>query len=109
MSKFDLVVRGIETESGIEMKFEYNADLFEGPTIERMMGYFVTLAAGVIKDPDRKISGMEILDPGEKDLILNTFGATPPVATEDTVMHAVFEETARAVPCSLQSILNKNN
>ena len=40
VAKFDLSVRVAETEEGLPLTFEYNTDLFNDTTIERMASHF---------------------------------------------------------------------
>ena len=42
-SKFDLTLGVLETTEGLKVAFEYNTDLFDVSTIERMFGHFQTI------------------------------------------------------------------
>ncbi|MBK7992399.1 MAG: amino acid adenylation domain-containing protein [Blastocatellia bacterium] len=70
-AKFDLLLETIETESGLLAIFEYNTDLFETSTIERLADNFYTLLESIVKEPKTAISNLEILSKKEKSSILN--------------------------------------
>jgi len=40
---------------------QYNTDLFNATTIERMAGHFATLLGGIAADPDRRVSQLPLL------------------------------------------------
>ena len=47
-AKFDLTLSMSETEGGLSGSMEYNTDLFEASTIERMMEHFQTLLESIV-------------------------------------------------------------
>ncbi len=52
-------------EESLSGQLEYNADLFERATVERMLGHFSTLLAGA--DPDRRLSDLPLLTTAERE------------------------------------------
>jgi amino acid adenylation domain-containing protein len=48
----------------------YNAELFDRATAQRLAGHYLRLLTSVLEDPARRISRAEILGPGERDDIL---------------------------------------
>ena len=50
-----------ETERGLRATIEYNTDLFEAETIERMMGHFENMLEAVVADPEQRVSELEML------------------------------------------------
>ncbi len=65
-AQFDLAVHLWEGPAGMTGFFEYNTDLFETVTIERMAGHFQTLINSVITNPGQHISELPLLTPEEK-------------------------------------------
>src|SRR5262249_44655616 len=55
-SKVDLTLSLIRQEKQFAGVFEYNSDLFDRPTIERMGGHFQVLLEGIVTDPAQSIS-----------------------------------------------------
>ena len=47
ISKFDLTLSAAESDSGIELRFEYSTDLFEDDTIKRMAGHYCRIVEEV--------------------------------------------------------------
>ena len=59
-----------EGAEGIAASFEYNTDLFDQATIERMIGHFQTLLEGIVANPDAAISGLPLLTEAERQQLL---------------------------------------
>jgi len=55
-SMFDLTLELEERAEDIVGSFEYSTELFDGSTIERMIGHFQTLLKGIVANPDEKLS-----------------------------------------------------
>ncbi len=72
-SKFDLSFLMSEKEDGIFVGIEYNCDLFEYDTVERMAANFQTLVARVIDIPDEPISSFDILTESEYETVVEKF------------------------------------
>ena len=60
-SLFDLSLYLRERDGKLIGFFEYNTDLFEPSTIERMIGHFETLLKGIVADPEQPISTLPLL------------------------------------------------
>jgi amino acid adenylation domain-containing protein len=72
-AKFDLQVIAIpRAEQGIAggdevlLTWEYNTDLFEPATIRRMIGHWEALLEGMLRDPGRPVSRLELLSAAER-------------------------------------------
>ncbi|MCP4154484.1 MAG: AMP-binding protein, partial [bacterium] len=76
MSKFDLLFFMDETEKSISNRIEYNSDLFERATIERMSANFLTMVDSVIEDGGKPLSRLKIISPAETKQIIRTFNHT---------------------------------
>jgi amino acid adenylation domain-containing protein len=62
-SKFDFTLALCEGEDGeVNGHIEYDTDLFERATIDRLFGQYVALLEGVAADPLRRISALPVLD-----------------------------------------------
>src|SRR5262249_28713315 len=58
---FDLAVNLRETATSIEGELEYNIDLFDATTIERLAAHFMRLLEGVVADPAARLSELPLL------------------------------------------------
>ncbi len=96
-SKFDLTLSAEETEQEIEMTLEYNSDLFQYETIERMLGQFEILIEAIAENPNLDIFKLPLLSEDEKEKIIghNKWTQRFPV---DKCLHELFEEQAKCRP-----------
>jgi amino acid adenylation domain-containing protein/non-ribosomal peptide synthase protein (TIGR01720 family) len=95
-AKFDLSLAMRETESGIEGVWEYNCDLFEASTIERMMGHFQVLLEGIVINPDESITNLPLLTQKEHQQLLE-WNATQ-VDYPQQCIHQLFESQVEKTP-----------
>lgn len=71
LEDFDMMFRLVEVDGSFEVCFEYNEDLFQPTSIERMARSFFTLLDAVAEDPNCPIAMLPVLSKQEKDLILD--------------------------------------
>lgn len=86
-----------ETESELSGYFEFNTDLFDRSTIERMVGHFETLLEAIVVDPNRPIADMPILTP-EEEAQLDGWNRTAVDFGELADIVGQFYEQAESVP-----------
>ncbi|NEQ08700.1 MAG: amino acid adenylation domain-containing protein, partial [Moorea sp. SIO4E2] len=97
-SKFDLSVILSETETRLEGRWEYNADLFEGATIERMIGNFKTLLEAIVTHPEQKVGELPLLTSRERHQLLVEWNDTKAEYPQDKCIHQLFEEQVERTP-----------
>ena len=96
---FDLTLRVAEEAGGrLRASLEFNADLFDPATVERMLGHFRTLLAGAVAVPGALIGALPLLTPAERAEALA--GWRVPLVDErgDGLLHGLFEEQVRRTP-----------
>jgi len=89
-AKFDLTIATIETGDGVAVEFEYNRDLFDHGTIERMIGHFGQLLEAVADNPDLALSEYRLLSDAEAQQLAdwnNTDVAYPADATLPSLLY----------------------
>ena len=96
-SKFDLTVELDERPEGIIGRFEYNADLFDAGTIERMAGHYETMLEGASNDLELRLSELPLLTPKEQQA-LRAWGSAPAGPGSDACIHRLFEDQAERAP-----------
>ncbi len=98
-SKFNLTLLLEQEDDCLRGLFEYNADLFDELTIQRMAGHFQTLLAGIVANADRCISELPLLTPRELDQLgqWNETQANYP----NQCAHEIFEEQVERTPESI--------
>lgn len=97
-AKFDLTLYANETESGMKVLLEYNTDLFDPGTIERMAGHYQTLLSGIVFDPDRRIGNLPILTDAERRQLLVSWNDTGRAFPRNKCIHHLFEEQVSRTP-----------
>jgi amino acid adenylation domain-containing protein len=97
-AKYDLTLSIEEGERGLAAAFEYNTDLFDGATVERMLGHFETLLEGIVADPDERISRLPLLTESERHQLLVEWNETASSRPAHPCVHQLFEEQAARTP-----------
>ena len=96
-AKFDLTLFVTEMQDGVSILFEYNTDLFDAATIERLLNHFETLLKGIVVSPDVPVSKLALLDEAERQHVLNDFNdSAMPIA--DRLVHQLVEDQAEQRP-----------
>ena len=99
-SQFDLALVCSETHRELVACFNFNTDLFQLATIQRMAGHFVTLLESVVAQPSSKLSALNVLPAAEKDVLLNDWCATRAYSKEKLI-HELVEQQALERPEAL--------
>jgi amino acid adenylation domain-containing protein len=97
-SKFDVTLGLTELTDGIEGILEFNCDLFDRSTVERMSGHFRRLLEEVITDADRSIASLPLLAEDEKDRLLAMGEGDRLMGPTGRCVHHLFERQAAAAP-----------
>jgi amino acid adenylation domain-containing protein len=100
-NKFDLALALREDDVQTHGRLSYNTDLFDAPTIVRMIGHFQTLIAAVVADPDRPIGQLPLLTAAEREQLLVTWNATDRPYPRDATLPALFERQVAAHPAAV--------
>jgi amino acid adenylation domain-containing protein len=98
IDSFDLKLDIWETPVDLSCVFQYNADLFEAATIERMAGHFQNLLEGIIINPEQRISDLPLLTEAERHRILVEWNDTKSDYPKDKCIHQLFEEQVERTP-----------
>ncbi len=104
-SNMDLMLSLDERAEGLVGYFEYNSDLFDAATIQRMVGHFQTVLEAVVKNPEQKIWELPLLTAAEKQQlqIWNDTRADYPL---DTCLHELFAQQVERSPDAVAVILD---
>ena len=79
----------------------YNADLFDGATIERMARNFRVLLEGIAEDPDRAVERLPLLEESERREVTAGWNRTAADYDREATLHGLFEAQARRRPEAL--------
>src|SRR5207248_11585042 len=69
LAKFDLTLEVVESEQGIETALEYNTDLFEPATVQRMLAHWQQALHALVQQPDRPLATLPLLTETERALL----------------------------------------
>ncbi|MBI4662223.1 MAG: amino acid adenylation domain-containing protein [Verrucomicrobia bacterium] len=97
-AKFDLTLAMRQDGRQSIGQIEYNTDIFEPPTIARLLGHFQTLAESAAADPGRRLADLSLLSPGERHPILIKWNQTRSELPTGRCLHQLFEAQAEKTP-----------
>ena len=100
VAKFDLSLFMSETETGLYSWFEYNSDLFEAPTVARMLKHFHTLLEDIAANPDARLSELSLMTRQEQAQ-LEAWNQTESKYERDQCVHQLVELQAARRPDAL--------
>jgi amino acid adenylation domain-containing protein len=82
---------------GMVVVWEYNTDLYEPATIDRMAGQYRRLLEALVADPERRISQVPLAPPEERHRLL-ALGRRPATTEPTGTVHTLFEEQVARSP-----------
>ncbi len=100
-AKFDLSLELDDRPEGLIGRFEYNTDLFDATTIERMVGHWQTLLAGIVANPEQHIAELPLLTETERQQIVVSWNETAYSAAnpaKDVCLQQLFESQVERTP-----------
>ena len=97
-ARFDLTLSMMETTDSLTASFEYNTDLFDAATINRMAGHFQTLLQSIAANPAQRLSDLPILTEAERQQLLVEWNNTKRDCPKDKCIHELFEEQVDRSP-----------
>ncbi|MEL6943979.1 MAG: condensation domain-containing protein, partial [Bacteroidota bacterium] len=98
VSKFDLTLFFSDEGEHVKATFEYATDLFESGSINRMLAHFEVLLADIIRQPNQKISQLNLLPKAEQKQILVDWNATTTPLSDASSILQLFEQQAFEKP-----------
>ena len=97
-STYDLTLMVTEQADGFSVSAEYNTDLYDASTIQRLLFHFQNLLAAVARHPDHKLSSFPILTEEEKSKLLVEWNDCSRDFPESVVIHQLFEDQVVRTP-----------
>jgi amino acid adenylation domain-containing protein/non-ribosomal peptide synthase protein (TIGR01720 family) len=99
--QFDLTLSMAERAEGLEAVFEYNTDLYDGATIERMLQHLAMLAESIVTSHgEARLSELEMMPESERRLLLAEWNETTTAHPLESCIHALFERQAEQNPAA---------
>ncbi|MCP4661554.1 MAG: non-ribosomal peptide synthetase, partial [bacterium] len=97
-AKFDLTLSLQESTRGVSGSLEYNTDLFDRTTIERLRAHFELLLAAIVDDPDERLGELPRLAAAERHQLLVEWNDTAAEDRPAGLIHELFERQVRRTP-----------
>ncbi|KZB86538.1 non-ribosomal peptide synthetase [Amycolatopsis regifaucium] len=94
---FDLMIQFQEVAGRLDGVINYNTDLFDAASVERLSGWLRVLLDGIAADPKRPMAGLPWITDGERAQVLREWnGHEAPGG--DSTLPELFEAQARRTP-----------
>ena len=97
-SMFDMTLKLRERGGLLEGELEFNTDLFDRATIERLIGHYQLILDGMRHDPDCAVSRLPVLTGAERETLLVRWNNTERSMPETETVVQLFEEQADLDP-----------
>jgi amino acid adenylation domain-containing protein len=107
VSKFDLAFEFVDTAEGLQLRMEYNQDIFEQDTAGRMANHLIRLMTAATDQPALPISQLPLLNEEEKSLFIKPAGDNPIIAA-DNIMD-IFESVVSNMPQNIALVFQGNS
>ncbi|XXY45533.1 amino acid adenylation domain-containing protein [Sorangium sp. So ce269] len=97
-SRMDLTLSMEAAGAELTGAIEYNTDLFDDATIERLIGHYRSLLAAIARDPGRRLEELPLLAPEERAELLSAWNRTERAFPDAPTFLSLFEAQVEAQP-----------
>jgi amino acid adenylation domain-containing protein len=97
-AQFDLTFYLSEEGGRLGGHLEYNTDLFDAATVDRLLGHYRNLLEHAAASPATPVAEIPLLAPAERRQALGDWNATAVEFPADACLHELFEEQAARQP-----------
>jgi non-ribosomal peptide synthetase component F/thioesterase domain-containing protein len=95
---FEWCLGVLERAEGIRLQLEYNSDLYDQTTIDRMLHHFQQVLETALTGLDVRIDEIPILTPAEQDKLLIRWNKPKLETPRSHLVHELFEQQAHQIP-----------
>lgn len=97
-AKFDLTLNIFEYTEKIKIQFVYAVKLFKKESIIRLAQGYKKLLQSLLEEPEKKMSGFEVISDVEKEKVICEFNDTEHIYEKQQTLIDLFEEQADKTP-----------
>jgi hypothetical protein len=97
-AEFDLSMTILEGPEGLRGTLQYNIDLFDAASIDRMLGHFQVVLEGITSDPEQRLSTLPILTEEERQRLLVEWNDTRTEYPQGQCIHELLEAQVERTP-----------
>ncbi len=108
-AKFDLWLSLMETAQGLEATLEYNSDLFDRATMDRMLDHYMVLLKQIGLTPEEAIARLTMLTQQEKHNLLTVWNQTASEYPADQCIHHLFEQQSEMTPDTIAVVYGEEH
>jgi non-ribosomal peptide synthetase component F/thioesterase domain-containing protein/acyl carrier protein len=95
---FEWLLGVLERAEGVRLQLEYNTDLYDHSTIDRMLHHFQRALETILVNPNVRVDQLPILTPGERQLLIVDWNATKGEVQSNRRAHELFEDQVLKAP-----------
>ena len=103
-AKFDLLLFMEDTEEGLRAALEYNSDLFEAETIDRVLANFEALLEDIAAGSERRLSELSVMTANERQQVVVEWNKTAADYPQHIAVHQLFEAQVERNPQAVAAI-----
>jgi amino acid adenylation domain-containing protein len=103
-AKFDLTVAFVEAKSGLIGTAEYAAEMYEGSSIERLLGHMRLALEVMVTDPEQRIDEISLLTLDEWNRIALEWNQTGIDYPADECLQEIFEQQVERTPEAVAAV-----
>ena len=100
-SKFDITLSLVDDGQALNGTLEYNTDLYDAATIERLAANFKTLLEGVVANQAQRVSELPLLTAMEETRVVTEWNQTVKAYDKESCIHQLFEAQVQRTPESI--------
>ncbi len=97
-AQFELSLTAAAVDAEVGLSLQYNRDLFEGSTVERLLGHLRCLLESAVAEPERRLADLEMLAAAERRQLLHDWNVTAADYPRELCLHQLVEAQARRTP-----------
>ncbi|KEZ66811.1 thioester reductase, partial [Pseudomonas amygdali pv. tabaci str. ATCC 11528] len=90
-AKFDLAFEWVERDGALNLLVEYNTDLFDQASIERLSGHYRHLLEQVALDPKQPVGALTLITEAEREQILHDWNSPAALTQSVDCVHRLIE------------------
>jgi amino acid adenylation domain-containing protein len=98
LAKFDLSLTLTDFGSDLRGSLEYNTDLFDLPTIRRLLEHWAALLAAAVRDPQLGVFRLPLLADPERRQLLQEWNDITAYCLREECLHELFETQVERTP-----------
>ncbi|HVE75321.1 MAG TPA: amino acid adenylation domain-containing protein, partial [Actinomycetota bacterium] len=97
-AKFDLTLDFMEVDGALDGSLNFNTNIFERQTAERMTGHYLTLLEAALSSPDLSVDRLPMMTPEEERLVKSLYLTERKSFEDETTIASRFFRWARETP-----------